>query len=221
MATPHPIKAAIFDMDGLLIDSEPLWLQAELDIFTNLGLDTSSRNSLPDTLGLRIDLVVKLWFQTMPWQGPSQAEVCNRIIAREIELVEETRPVLPGVEYALDLCRQQGLKIGLASASPLHMQERVLDMLGVRDQFDCLVSAEYLPHSKPHPEVYLNAATALGIDPLQCVTLEDSVNGMIATKAARMRSIVIPSPEYRADPRWVLSDIKLESLEQLSKKDIT
>lgn len=101
------------------------------------------------------------------------------------------------------------------------MQERVLDMLGVRDQFDCLVSAEYLPHSKPHPEVYLNAATALGIDPLQCVTLEDSVNGMIATKAARMRSIVIPSPEYRADPRWVLSDIKLESLEQLSKKDIT
>lgn len=221
MATPHPIKAAIFDMDGLLIDSEPLWLQAELDIFTNLGLDTSSRNSLPDTLGLRIDLVVKLWFQTMPWQGPSQAEVCNRIIARAIELVEETRPVLPGVEYALDLCRQQELKIGLASASPLHMQERVLDMLGVRDQFDCLVSAEYLPHSKPHPEVYLNAATALGIDPLQCVTLEDSVNGMIATKAARMRSIVIPSPEYRADPRWVLSDIKLESLEQLSKKDIT
>lgn len=60
MATPHAIKAAIFDMDGLLIDSEPLWLQAELDIFTELGLDTSSRDSLPDTLGLRIDLVVKL-----------------------------------------------------------------------------------------------------------------------------------------------------------------
>ncbi|MFA3761272.1 hexitol phosphatase HxpB [Yersinia sp. 2544 StPb PI] len=221
MATPHPIKAAIFDMDGLLIDSEPLWLQAELDIFTNLGLDTSSRDSLPDTLGLRIDLVVKLWFQAMPWQGPSQAEVCKRIIVRAIELVEETRPVLPGVEYALDLCRQQGLKIGLASASPLHMQERVLDMLGVRNQFDCLVSAEYLPYSKPHPEVYLNAAADLGIDPLQCVTLEDSVNGMIATKAARMRSIVIPSPEYRADPRWVLADLKLESLEQLNKKDIT
>ncbi|MGP2409271.1 hexitol phosphatase HxpB [Yersinia sp. 2553 StPb PI] len=221
MATPHPIKAAIFDMDGLLIDSEPLWLQAELDIFTNLGLDTSSRDSLPDTLGLRIDLVVKLWFQAMPWQGPSQAEVCKRIIVRAIELVEETRPVLPGVEYALDLCRQQGLKIGLASASPLHMQERVLDMLGVRNQFDCLVSAEYLPYSKPHPEVYLNAAADLGIDPLQCVTLEDSVNGMIATKAARMRSIVIPSPEYCADPRWVLADLKLESLEQLNKKDIT
>ncbi|MDN0124616.1 hexitol phosphatase HxpB [Yersinia aleksiciae] len=221
MATPHPIKAAIFDMDGLLIDSEPLWLQAELDIFTALGLDTSSRDSLPDTLGLRIDLVVKLWFQTLPWQGPSQAEVCKRIIARAIERVEETRPVLPGVEYALDLCRQQGLKIGLASASPLHMQKRVLAMLGVEHYFDCLVSAEYLPHSKPHPEVYLNAAAELGIDPLQCVTLEDSVNGMIATKAARMRSIVIPSQEYRTDPRWALADIQLESLEQLRKEDIS
>ncbi|ELI8303178.1 hexitol phosphatase HxpB, partial [Yersinia enterocolitica] len=158
MATPHAIKAAIFDMDGLLIDSEPLWLQAELDIFTELGLDTSSRDSLPDTLGLRIDLVVKLWFQSMPWQGPSQAEVCKRIIARAIDLVEETKPVLPGVEYALELCRAQGLKIGLASASPLHMQKRVLAMLNIEKYFDRLVSAEYLPHSKPHPEVYLNAA---------------------------------------------------------------
>ncbi|EMA7648403.1 hexitol phosphatase HxpB [Yersinia enterocolitica] len=221
MATPHAIKAAIFEMDGLLIDSEPLWLQAELDIFTKLGLDTSSRDSLPDTLGLRIDLVVKLWFQSMPWQGPSQAEVCNRIIARAIELVEETKPILPGVEYALELCRAQGLKIGLASASPLDMQKRVLAMLNIEKYFDRLVSAEYLPHSKPHPEVYLNAASDLGVDPLECVTLEDSVNGMIATKAARMRSIVIPSVEYRADPRWVLADIQLESLEQLRKEDIS
>ncbi|CFQ85540.1 hexitol phosphatase HxpB [Yersinia frederiksenii] len=221
MATPNTIKAAIFDMDGLLIDSEPLWLQAELDIFTSLGLDTTSRDTLPDTLGLRIDLVVKMWFQAMPWQGPSQAEVCKLIIARAIELVEEKRPVLPGVEYALNLCRQQGLKIGLASASPLHMQKRVLALLGIETYFDRLVSAEYLPYSKPHPEVYLNAASDLGVDPLQCVTLEDSVNGMIATKAARMRSIVIPSEEYRTDPRWALADIQLDSLEQLRREDIS
>lgn len=153
--------------------------------------------------------------------GPSQAEVCKRIIARAIDLVEETKPVLPGVEYALELCRTQGLKIGLASASPLHMQKHVLAMLNIEKYFDRLVSAEYLPHSKPHPEVYLNAASDLGVDPLECVTLEDSVNGMIATKAARMRSIVIPSVEYRADPRWVLADIQLESLEQLRKEDIS
>lgn len=187
----------------------------------SLGLDTTSRDTLPDTLGLRIDLVVKMWYQAMPWQGPSQAEVCKLIIARAIELVEEKRPVLPGVEYALNLCRQQGLKIGLASASPLHMQKRVLALLGIETYFDRLVSAEYLPYSKPHPEVYLNAASDLGVDPLQCVTLEDSVNGMIATKAARMRSIVIPSEEYRSDPRWALADIQLASLEQLRREDIS
>ncbi|ANI31898.1 2-deoxyglucose-6-phosphatase [Yersinia entomophaga] len=221
MANLHPIKAAIFDMDGLLIDSEPLWLQAELDIFSELGLDTTSRDKLPNTLGLRIDLVVKLWYKTQPWQGPDEAEVCRRIIARSIELVEQTRPLLPGVEYALQLCRRQGLKIGLASASPLVMQQKVLAMFELEKYFDCLMSAEHLPYSKPHPEVYLNAAAELGVDPLECVTLEDSFNGMIATKAARMRSIVIPAAELREDPRWALADIQLDSLEELRVEDIS
>ena len=203
-------------MDGLLIDSEPLWLQAELDVFGALGLDLSDRHKLPDTLGLRIDLVVKMWYQAMPWQGVSLDEVSARIIERAIELVHETRPLLPGVRQALELCREQGLNIGLASASPLHMQQQVLKMFDLEAYFDQLVSAEYLPYSKPHPEVYLIAAERLGSDPLRCITLEDSFNGMIATKAARMRSIVIPAAEYRHDPRWALADHQLETLEQLT-----
>lgn len=108
MAYSQRIETAIFDMDGLLIDSEPLWLQAELDIFGALGLDLSDRHKLPDTLGLRIDLVVKMWYQAMPWQGVSLDEVSARIIERAIELVHETRPLLPGVQQALELCRRQG-----------------------------------------------------------------------------------------------------------------
>ena len=114
------------------------------------------------------------------------------------------------------LCKAQGLKVGLASASPLRMLESVLALLGLRDQFDAVSSAEHLPYSKPHPQVYLDAAAKLGIDPLCCVTLEDSVNGMIATKAARMRSIVVPAPENRDDPRWVLADARLASLTELT-----
>ncbi|EMG3682896.1 MULTISPECIES: hexitol phosphatase HxpB [Serratia] len=216
MAYSQRIETAIFDMDGLLIDSEPLWLQAELDIFGALGLDLSDRHKLPDTLGLRIDLVVKMWYQAMPWQGVSLDEVSAQIIERAIELVHETRPLLPGVRQALELCREQGLNIGLASASPLHMQRQVLKMFDLEGYFDQLVSAEYLPYSKPHPEVYLIAAERLGSDPLRCITLEDSFNGMIATKAARMRSIVIPAAEYRHDPRWALADHQLETLEQLT-----
>ncbi|EPP0954429.1 hexitol phosphatase HxpB [Cronobacter dublinensis] len=215
MSSPRQILAAIFDMDGLLIDSEPLWDQAELEVMATLGVDTSRRHELPDTLGLRIDLVVELWFAQQPWNGPSVAEVTQRIITRAMTLVEEKRPLLPGVADAIALCKAQGLKVGLASASLLHMLERVLTLFGLRESFDALASAEHLPYSKPHPQVYLDAAAKLGVDPLCCVTLEDSVNGMVATKAARMRSIVVPAEENRSDARWALANVRLHSLTEL------
>ncbi|MBT9184957.1 MULTISPECIES: hexitol phosphatase HxpB [Pectobacterium] len=220
MSFDSSIRAAIFDMDGLLIDSEPLWDKAELEVIASLGVDISLRESMKDTLGLRIDMVVELWYQRSPWAAPGRDEVVRRIIDRAIELVAEQRPLLPGVEHALQLCRRLDLKIGLASASPLHMQQQVLRMFNLDHYFDVLMSAETLPYSKPHPEVYLNAAHGLGVSPAQCVTLEDSVNGMIATKAARMRSIVIPQTEFRADARWVLADYKLDSLNQLTAEHL-
>lgn len=220
MAYLRPVHAAIFDMDGLLIDSEPLWLQAELDIFSQLGVDLTQRHLLPDTLGLRIDQVVKMWYQALPWQGPNEQQVTDMIIARALQLIEETRPLLPGVHQALQLCQAQGLKIGMASASPLHMLDRVIALFDLQAYFQVRVSAEKLPYSKPHPEVYLQAAAQLGVNPLNCITLEDSFNGMIATKAARMRSIVIPADEFKDDPRWALSDVKLSSLLQLTPEHI-
>lgn len=216
MSAPRQTVAAIFDMDGLLIDSEPLWDRAELDVISSLGVDTSRRGELPDTLGLRIDMVVDLWYAQQPWSGPSRQQVTARIIERAIALVEAERPLLPGVREALALCKANGLRVGLASASPLHMLEKVLAMFDLRDSFDALASAESLPYSKPHPQVYLDCAAKLGVDPLACVALEDSVNGMIASKAARMRSIVVPDEEHRSDPRYVLANVKLDSLQQLT-----
>ena len=175
---------------------------------------------MPDILGLRIDLVVDLWFAQQPWKGPDRAEVTARIINRAIQLVEEARPLLPGAREAVALCKAQGLKIGLASASPLRMLEQVLAMFELRDQFDALASAEMLPFSKPHPQVYLNCAASLGVSPMNCVALEDSVNGMIASKAARMRSIVVPEAENSRDPRFVLADVKLATLESLTPGDL-
>lgn len=216
MSTPRQILAAIFDMDGLLIDSEPLWDRAELEVMATLGVDITRRHELPDTLGLRIDMVVDLWFAQQPWSGPDCAEVTDRIISRAITLVEEERPLLPGVREALALCRAQGLKVGLASASPLHMLEKVLAMFELTESFDALASAGALPYSKPHPQVYLDCAAKLGVSPLTCVALEDSVNGMIASKAARMRSIVVPEHANQQDPRYALADVKLHSLSELT-----
>ncbi|OTA20731.1 phosphonoacetaldehyde hydrolase [Xenorhabdus beddingii] len=216
-----PIKAVIFDMDGLLIDSEPYWEQGEKSVFSALGLDLALAEKLPDTLGLRIDKVVELWYQASPWQGHSKNEVAQRIINHVVQLVKENRPLLPGVEYALNLCRENGLKVGLASASPYEMLEQVLELFNLRHYFDVVVSAADLPYSKPHPDVYLQAASQLGVEPIHCITLEDSFNGMIATKAARMRSIVIPAAHHFDDLRWSLADIKLNSLEKLTIANIT
>ncbi len=125
MSAKRQILAAIFDMDGLLIDSEPLWDRAELEVLDSLGVDISRRDELPDLLGLRIDTVVDLWFAQQPRRGPDRAEVTASIIRRAIQLVEESRPLLPGVREAVALCKSPGTKkIGLASASPLHMLEK-------------------------------------------------------------------------------------------------
>jgi HAD superfamily hydrolase (TIGR01509 family) len=216
MPNQRRVLAAIFDMDGLLIDSEPLWDRAELEVMAGLGVDITRRGELPDILGLRIDMVVDLWYAQQPWQGISKAQATAQIIERAIALVEEERPLLSGAREAVAQCRAMGLKVGLASASPMRMLERVLTMFELRDQFDALASAEGLPFSKPHPQVYLNAASKLDVAPVNCVSLEDSVNGMIACKAARMRSIVVPAIENRGDPRWALADVRLESLNALT-----
>ncbi|WP_369311475.1 hexitol phosphatase HxpB [Providencia rettgeri] len=215
-----PIQSVIFDMDGLLIDSEPFWAQAELEVFSQLGVDLAIADTLPDTLGLRIDHVVELWYQASPWHGCSQQEAKQRIIDRVVGLVEETRPILPGVQHAMELCRSMDLKIALASASPLYMLEKVLNLLDIRGYFSAVISAADLPLSKPHPEVYLKAACALSTQPIHCVSLEDSFNGMISAKAARMRSIVVPDSKHFNDPRFGLADIKLRSLNELEAKHL-
>ena len=101
MSAKRRIEAAIFDMDGLLIDSEPLWDQAEVEVMESLGVDTRRRDELPDLLGLRIDLVVDLWYAQQPWRGVDRAEATARIIRRATELVEASRPLLPGVREAV------------------------------------------------------------------------------------------------------------------------
>ncbi|MBG6028874.1 MULTISPECIES: hexitol phosphatase HxpB [Proteus] len=217
MSFKFPIEAAIFDMDGLLIDSEPFWQRAEHEVFAELGVDLSLASAMPDMVGLRINEVIDLWYKASPWQGVSKQEAKQKMVSRVVKLVEETKPLLPGVEHALELCKSSGLKIALASASPDFMLERVLELFNIRHYFSAVVSADELPHSKPHPEVYLNAAKALNLDPIHCVSLEDSRNGMIACKGARMRSIVVPATEQFNDKQWGLADVKIASLNELTQ----
>ncbi|MBK4775376.1 2-deoxyglucose-6-phosphatase [Candidatus Pantoea edessiphila] len=212
------ISAIFFDMDGIIIDSEPLWNQAQNEVLSKLDIKIPNTSKTPDSIGLRIDQSVLIWYKLLPKDSnrPSQKEIIDDIITRAMLLIEERKPLLPGVESALILCKTCNLKIGLASASPLFMLKRVLNTFGLSHYFDLVISAECLPYSKPHPQIYIDAAAQLNIIPQQCIAIEDSINGMIATKAALMNSIVIPAIEYQNDPRWCLANKKLRNLTQLT-----
>jgi len=109
--------------------------------------------------------------------------------------------------------KKNNYKIGLASSSPSRMIHALVGHFGITGYFDCITSADVVELGKPHPAVFLHCAASLKSTPMECVVLEDSVNGMIAGKAARMKVIVVPDALHFDDPRFALADAKLQSLE--------
>jgi beta-phosphoglucomutase-like phosphatase (HAD superfamily) len=205
------IRAALFDLDGLLVDSEPLWRRSEVELFATVGLHLTDAEC-EETTGLRIDEVVKLRHRQRPWASPSVDAITAHIVDRMVALLATESVAKAGVHHAIDLCANRGLRLLVVSSSPTRLIEAALERLGVRGRFEGVVSAEHEPYGKPHPGVFLRAAEGIDVSPLDCLVLEDSLNGVIAAKAARMTCIAVPE---RADPRFALADLVLPSLEAL------
>ncbi|MCA9858916.1 MAG: hexitol phosphatase HxpB [Thermomicrobiales bacterium] len=209
------IDAVIFDMDGLLIDSEPLWRIAETRAMNAIGVPMEEDDGFL-TMGLRTDEVVEFWYARHPWAEPSKREVEGAIVGNVIALIEERGTALPGAVQAVRTVRDAGYRVGLASSSAMEIIEAVLTRIELRDGFDVLQSAEHEPYGKPHPAVYIECARQLGVVPDRCLALEDSPAGVLAAKAAKMRCIAIPPPELQDDHRYCIADLQLESIEQFS-----
>ena len=207
----------MFDLDGLLIDSEPLWREAEIDVFGSIGVRLTDR-MCASTMGLRIDEVVEHWYRLFPWTGPGKREVERRVVDRLISLVREKGIPLPGIDTALSSFRSVGLRLALASSSTHRIIEAALDRLGLGDEFDVVLSAEDESAGKPDPAIYLSAASALRVPPESCIALEDSLNGVLAAKAAGMTCIAIPAGALDYPPGGPEADLTLRSLEEVSTK---
>ena len=199
-------------MDGLLLDTEPLWGESMLRVAEKHKIPIT-RERFKDTTGLRIYEVTDHWAIHYPWEGRSAKEVAEEILDDIIASSKQTGTVLKGVEDTLKLLRKHHYKTGLASSSPRHMIDALIDHFDIRKYFDVVTSADAVELGKPHPAVFLHCAAELGAKPNQCLVLEDSVNGMIAGKAARMKVIVVPDELHFDDPRFSLADSKLKSLE--------
>jgi sugar-phosphatase len=211
------LRAIIFDMDGLLIDSEPLWVRAEIEVFGEIGVALTEADCA-QTKGLRTDDVIAYWRARRPWEGRSTADVEARLVARVAALVREEGRALPGVASALDAARSGARRVALASSSPLVIIRATLERLGLGDAFDVVQSAETEALGKPHPGVFLRTAERLERAAVECLVLEDSLTGVIAAKAARMTCIAVPFDHPNHEPRFALADAILGSLEGFTRE---
>ena len=206
------IKAIIFDMDGLLVDSEPLWQEAEIMIFIPLGVPLS-KEMARTTMGLRIDEVVEHWFTRYPWQETTKKVVEDKVVEKVIELIEEKGRMLKGVEEIIKLFATANMPMAIASSSQTRVIDAVLKKISIREYIRVVHSAEEEPYGKPHPGVYITAAKKLGVSPEYCLAFEDSPNGVLSAKAAGMKCIAVPDSSVREDEGFTKADMVLDSLE--------
>jgi sugar-phosphatase len=209
------MEAAIFDMDGVLIDSEPLWRRAERAAFSRVGLELSDEDC-KQTMGLRSDEVVALWYRRHPWSGASPEEVLRDMESRVAALVSSEGRALPGVERAIDELRSSGIRLALASSSAPGLIRVVLSTLGFEEAFEVVCSAIDEERGKPDPAVYLSAIRRLGVSPAACVAFEDSVAGVASARSAGLRVVAVPAADQFDDPGFDTAELKLASLEEFS-----
>jgi mannitol-1-/sugar-/sorbitol-6-/2-deoxyglucose-6-phosphatase len=163
-------------------------------------------------MGFRLSEVVEHWYNYQAWGEKNFDAVEADVLATVKQLIQENANALPGVIQTLELCKTNGFKIALASSSAMSLIDVAVDKLNIRHYFDLLVSAEFEPYGKPHPSVFLTTAKQLNVLPTECLVFEDSVNGMIAAKAARMQCIVVPEAEKQHEAYWKLANHQLSSL---------
>jgi HAD superfamily hydrolase (TIGR01509 family) len=212
------IDAVIFDLDGVLIDSEPVWEEVRRGFVAERGGKWQ-----PDTQRRLMGMSTAEWARYLSVElavNMPTEEVAEEVIRRMAERYSLALPLLPGaVDAVVGLARRW--RLGLASSSPTKLIEVVLAGAGLAEYFAVSISTEEVAHGKPAPDVYLAVAARLEVPLDQCAAIEDSSNGLRAARAAGMRVIAIPRPEYPPEPDALAgADLVLQSLDQLTVEAI-
>lgn len=178
-------KAVIFDMDGVLVDTEKIWQEAEYAIFSEIGVQISDEYSA-FTKSMTTKEVTQFWYQKFPWKDRSLIDVEKDVIDKVLQLIHTTDCCIPGVKPFIKNLRRRKIKIGLATNSPAVIIPAVLKKTDTVMLFDAISSADLEIEGKPNPAIYLTTAHKLNVPPNECIVVEDSVSGAMAAKRAGM-----------------------------------
>ncbi|MFL6115925.1 MAG: HAD family hydrolase [Catenulispora sp.] len=189
MTRPAPPAAVLCDMDGLLIDSEPTWFQAEVDMLAGYGFALSAEH-YPHVLGKPLEVSTD-YLLNVTGHPVSAAQFADGIERAMIARLADGVPMMPGAKELLAAVEAAGIPLALVSASSRRIVEACLPTIG-HDHFQVTVSGDDVEHGKPSPDPYLKAAALLGVDPRECAVLEDSPTGTLAGYSAGCRVVAVP-----------------------------
>ncbi|MGP3932788.1 HAD family hydrolase [Nonomuraea sp. KM88] len=208
------LQAVFFDMDGLLVDTEKIWLEIESEVMGRLG-GTWTPDHQVHLLGGSMERAVG-YMLSASGSGESAATVGQWMVSGMVERLSGGVRVMPGASELLDALRDEGVPVGLVTSSLGEIADAVLKGVG-RDRFDLVVTADDVERTKPDPEPYLTAARLLGVPPVRCVVLEDSPNGVAAATAAGCAVVAVPSllPVEAAAGRLVVSSLEEVTVDRL------
>jgi HAD superfamily hydrolase (TIGR01509 family) len=213
------IDAVVFDMDGVLVDSEPVWEQVRRAVVAEYG-----GRWQPDTQRRLMGMSTREWAAYLSGGlgvGLPADDVAAVVIERMAARYAEHLPLLPGAVDAV-LRMADRWPLGLASSSPPALIDTVLRTAGITSSFTAVVSSETVDRGKPAPDVYLAVAKRLGVSPGRCAAVEDSSNGLRSAAAAGMRVIAVPHPRYPPDAdALAAADVVLTELAELTREVVS
>jgi HAD superfamily hydrolase (TIGR01509 family) len=212
------IEAVVFDMDGVLLDSEPLH-----HIVLNEVLAAEGKTLSFDEYRPYIGTTLEFTWSDIIHRFRLDGAIDRYILRYDEGILESYRRhsvIAPGVRRLLDLLAQRGLRRAVASSSRTSWVEAALETLGIRDDFELLVTGDMVTHSKPDPEIYLLAVARLGLDPHRCLAIEDSPKGVASARAAGM-TVVGVRTEYTTHLSLDGAAVVLDSLEQFTPDLLT
>jgi len=212
------IDAVVFDLDGVIVDSEHVWDEVR-EQYTRESGGTYTASAARDMMGMSSVEWSRYMAETLGVPGTPE-EINAAIVERMLERYGEAPPLIPGAADAVRRCAERW-PLAVASSSNPELIHVVLEAAGLHDAIGVVVSSQEVPRGKPAPDVYLEAARRLAVEPHRCAAVEDSQNGIRSAKAAGMRVLAVPNPHFPPDDQALSqADVVLRSIDDLTPEVI-